>query len=157
MKSIIYKADTRGIAEHGWLTSYHTFSFGSYFEPSRVRFGLLRVLNDDFVIPGKGFGTHPHVNMEIISIPPEGSLEHRDDLGTSDVIRVGEVQIMSAGSGITHSEFNHSDLESVNFLQLWILTKVKDIKPRYGKRMFDLENSPYPFVNCKYCIPRSFR
>jgi hypothetical protein len=133
MKKIIHKADSRGIADHGWLLSRHTFSFADYYDPERIRFGLLRVLNDDIVQPGMGFGTHPHDNMEIISIPLSGELAHKDSMGTKQVIKTGDIQIMSAGSGITHSEFNNSEKEPVNFLQIWILPKEKDMEPRYNQ------------------------
>ncbi len=138
MKTIIHKADTRGHANFGWLNSRHTFSFGQYFNPERVHFGLLRVLNDDIVEGGAGFPTHPHDNMEIISIPLSGALAHRDSTGTEQVIHTGEVQIMSAGSGLTHSEYNHSSEDQVNFLQIWVFPKEKDITPRYDQKKFDV-------------------
>jgi len=137
MQVILHKAESRGHANHGWLDSYHTFSFSSYYDPERVHFGALRVLNDDVVAGGMGFGTHPHDNMEIISIPLRGSLEHRDSMGNKGVITKGEVQVMSAGSGIQHSEYNHSKTDDVNFLQLWIFPKLKNIKPRYDQKLFD--------------------
>lgn len=137
MKTIIHKADSRGLADHGWLKSRHTFSFAGYHEPKRMRFGLLRVLNDDIVQPGEGFGTHPHDNMEIISIPLKGALAHKDSTGTEKVINTGDVQIMSAGSGLNHSEYNASKTEEVNFLQLWIFPKEKDIAPRYDQKTFN--------------------
>jgi len=137
MKTIIHKADSRGLADHGWLKSRHTFSFAGYHEPKRMRFGLLRVLNDDIVQPGEGFGTHPHDNMEIISIPLSGALAHKDSTGTEKVINTGDVQIMSAGSGLNHSEYNASKTEEVNFLQLWIFPKEKDITPRYDQKTFN--------------------
>ena len=127
MKTIIHKANERGIAEFGWLHSRHSFSFGRYYNPEKMGFGILRVLNDDIVEPGEGFGKHPHDNMEIISIVLYGELEHKDSMGTGSVIKTGDVQVMSAGNGITHSEFNHSDERKVNFLQLWI-TKVRPEK-----------------------------
>lgn len=130
---VFHKADSRGLAGHGWLISRHTFSFASYYNPDRVNFGVLRVLNDDIVKPGMGFGTHPHDNMEIISIPISGSLAHKDSTGREQEIKTGEVQIMSAGSGIEHSEYNYSKKEEVNFLQIWILPKEKNIKPRYDQ------------------------
>ncbi len=141
MKKIIHRSIERGIAEHGWLHSRHSFSFGSYYNPEKMNFGLLRVLNDDIVEPGEGFGTHPHDNMEIISIVLEGKLEHRDSMGNGSVINEGEVQVMSAGSGITHSEFNPSDTEKVNFLQLWIFPKERGINPRYDQKRFNLEEN----------------
>ncbi|SFH39857.1 pirin family protein [Pontibacter chinhatensis] len=139
-KKVIHRAHTRGHANHGWLNSHHTFSFASYYNPERMSFGLLRVLNDDVVAPGMGFGTHPHGNMEIISIPLKGSLAHRDSTGTQEVIRTNEVQIMSAGSGITHSEYNGSSTEPVNFLQIWVFPKKQDIQPRYGQKAFKPED-----------------
>lgn len=132
----IHRANSRGTANHGWLISKHTFSFAGYYNPDRVNFGALRVLNDDIVKPGMGFGTHPHDNMEIISIPIAGSLTHKDSTGKEQEIKTGEVQIMSAGSGIEHSEYNYSQSEEVNFLQIWILPKEQNIKPRYEQRNF---------------------
>ncbi len=137
MKTTLHKAQTRGHANHGWLDSYHTFSFAGYYEPSRVHFGLLRVLNDDIVKGGMGFGQHPHDNMEIISIPLSGALEHRDNTGGHAIIRSGEVQIMSAGSGIAHSEKNASPKEEVNFLQIWVFPKARNIQPRYDQKVFE--------------------
>jgi redox-sensitive bicupin YhaK (pirin superfamily) len=137
MKKILHRADTRGKAEHGWLHSRHTFSFADYYDPDRMRFGKLRVINDDVVEPGAGFATHPHDNMEIVSIPLAGALRHRDSMGHSHVIRKGEVQIMSAGTGLTHSEYNDSDRDSVNFLQIWVLPKDRGIAPRYGQMDFE--------------------
>jgi hypothetical protein len=137
MKTVLHKAATRGHANHGWLDSYHTFSFAGYHEPTRVHFGLLRVLNDDIVKGGMGFGQHPHDNMEIISIPLRGALEHRDNTGGHAIIKSGEVQIMSAGSGIAHSEKNASSTEDVNFLQIWVFPKERNIKPRYDQKLFD--------------------
>lgn len=139
MKTILHKAETRGHANHGWLNSYHTFSFAGYHNPSRVNFGALRVLNDDVVAGGKGFGQHPHDNMEIISIPLTGALEHGDNTGGHGIIKSGEVQIMSAGSGIAHSEKNASATEAVNFLQIWVFPKVKNIQPRYDQKLFPAE------------------
>jgi hypothetical protein len=137
MKTQIHRAESRGHANHGWLDTHHTFSFANYFDPERIRFGLLRVLNDDIVDGGKGFGTHPHENMEIISIPLEGDLEHKDSMGTVGVIRKNDVQVMSAGTGVYHSEYNANPDKPVNFLQLWIFPKYKDIKPRYDQRTYD--------------------
>lgn len=137
MKTILHKAETRGHANHGWLDSHHTFSFAGYYEPSRERFGLLRVLNDDIVKGGMGFGQHPHDNMEIVSIPLQGALEHRDNTGGHAIIRSGEVQIMSAGSGLAHSEKNASPSEDVNFLQIWVFPKERNIEPRYDQRVFE--------------------
>lgn len=131
--TIIHKAETRGHANHGWLNSYHSFSFANYYNPDRMHFGALRVLNDDQVEAGMGFGTHPHDNMEIISIPLEGDLEHKDSMGTTAVIKNGDVQVMSAGSGITHSEYNKNKDKLVKFLQIWIFPNKKNVKPRYDQ------------------------
>lgn len=136
MKTTLHKAETRGYANHGWLDSHHTFSFASYHNPERVRFGLLRVLNDDIVQPGGGFGTHPHDNMEIVSIPLNGALAHKDSTGNEHVINTGDVQIMSAGSGLYHSEYNTSQKDEVNFLQIWVFPKERDIEPRYDQKTF---------------------
>lgn len=136
MKTKIHKSATRGHANHGWLDSHHTFSFASYHNPERVRFGLLRVLNDDIVQPGEGFGTHPHDNMEIVSIPLSGALAHKDSTGNEHVINTGDVQKMSAGSGLYHSEYNASQKEEVNFLQIWVFPKERDIQPRYDQKTF---------------------
>ena len=140
MKPIYHENQSRGLADHGWLKSRHTFSFADYYNPERMNFGLLRVLNDDIVTPSMGFGTHPHENMEIISIPLSGSLRHQDSMGNKHIISTGEVQIMSAGSGITHSEYNNSSSEDVNFLQIWVLPKKRDITPRYDQKVFDEGN-----------------
>ncbi|MHA6248831.1 pirin family protein [Pontibacter sp. CAU 1760] len=139
-KKVIHKAATRGHANHGWLNSYHSFSFASYNNPERMGFGLLRVLNDDEVAAGMGFGAHPHDNMEIISIPLEGELAHKDSTGNSKVIRTNEVQIMSAGTGLTHSEFNNSKTVPVKFLQIWVFPKETNIKPRYEQKAFNPED-----------------
>jgi len=136
MKFVLHKADSRGIAEHGWLHSRHTFSFAQYYDPQRMGFGALRVINDDIVEPGAGFGTHSHDNMEIVSVPLAGSLRHQDSMGNTQLIQHGEVQIMSAGTGISHSEYNGSDSEVVNFLQIWVLPKQQNIEPRYGQKQF---------------------
>lgn len=136
MKTIIHKADSRGYADHGWLKSHHTFSFAGYQNPERMNFGMLRVLNDDVVQPKMGFGTHPHQNMEIISIPLKGALSHKDSMGNKRAIEVGEVQVMSAGTGLTHSEFNDSKSEDVNFLQLWIIPEEMSVEPNYEQRKF---------------------
>lgn len=134
MKNILlHKADTRGNANHGWLQSYHTFSFANYHNPERMNFGVLRVLNDDTVAPGMGFGTHPHRNMEIISIPLEGDLEHKDSMGNTTVINYGDVQVMSAGTGIQHSEFNKNEDKQVKFLQIWVIPNEKNVIPRYDQ------------------------
>ncbi|MES2880687.1 MAG: pirin family protein [Bacteroidota bacterium] len=136
MKTILHKAATRGNANHGWLNSWHTFSFGSYHQNDRMHFGALRVLNDDTVAPAMGFGSHPHDNMEIVSIPLAGDLEHKDNTGTKAVIKKGDVQIMSAGTGIVHSEKNASNTEGVKFLQIWIFPNKKNIAPRYDQKSF---------------------
>lgn len=137
MKIVIHRAASRGEAEHGWLHSRHTFSFAGYYNPARMRFGKLRVINDDVVQPGAGFATHAHDNMEIVSIPLAGALRHRDSMGNTHVIRSTDVQVMSAGSGLTHSEYNDSDAEAVNFLQIWVLPDQRDIEPRYAQTRFD--------------------
>ena len=134
MNTFIHKANTRGHANHGWLDSHHSFSFANYYDPSRVHFGMLRVLNDDVVKGGMGFGTHPHDNMEIVSIPLRGALEHKDTTGRNEVICTNDVQIMSAGSGISHSEYNASKTDPVNFLQIWVFPKLKNIPPRYEQK-----------------------
>ena len=137
MKKIIHKAKSRGYADHGWLKSYHTFSFASYQNSERMNFGMLRVLNDDVVQPKMGFGTHPHRNMEIISIPISGALSHTDSIGNKRSIEVGEVQVMSAGTGLKHSEFNDSKIDAVNFLQLWIIPEIENITPYYNQKIFE--------------------
>jgi redox-sensitive bicupin YhaK (pirin superfamily) len=135
--AILHKAATRGHADHGWLESYHTFSFANYHNPDRMNFGVLRVLNDDRVNPGMGFGTHRHDNMEIISIPLEGDLEHKDSMGTSAVIKEGDIQVMSAGSGISHSEYNKNSDKLTKFLQIWVFPKERNVKPRYDQITLD--------------------
>ena len=137
MKKIIHKAASRGYADLGWLRSYHTFSFASYQNSERMNFGMLRVLNDDVVQPEMGFGTHPHRNMEIISIPISGALSHTDSIGNKRSIEVGEVQVMSAGNGLKHSEFNDSKIDAVNFLQLWIIPEIENITPYYNQKIFE--------------------
>lgn len=136
---IIHPSETRGLADHGWLKSRHTFSFANYYNPDRMGFGALRVINDDSVEAGMGFGTHPHRDMEIISIPLSGALQHKDSVGNSSVIKNGEVQIMSAGTGITHSEYNASKTEAVKFLQIWVLPEKMGVSPRYEQKMFSPE------------------
>jgi quercetin 2,3-dioxygenase len=141
--TILHKADSRGKADHGWLNSYHSFSFASYYNPERMHFGVLRVLNDDTVSPGMGFGTHPHDNMEIISIPLEGDLEHKDSMGNVTVIKHGDVQVMSAGSGIQHSEYNKNRDKTVKFLQIWVFPNKKNVTPRYDQitlNIYDRKN-----------------
>jgi redox-sensitive bicupin YhaK (pirin superfamily) len=139
MTTVLHKANTRGHANHGWLDSWHTFSFGGYHDPTRMHFGALRVLNDDTVAPGMGFGKHPHDNMEIISIPLEGDLEHGDSMGNVTVIKENDVQAMSAGTGIVHSEKNKSNDKQVRFLQLWIFPKEENVNPRYDQKSFSNE------------------
>lgn len=139
-KTIIHRSATRGDANHGWLQSRHTFSFANYYNPERMHFGALRVLNDDFVAEGMGFGTHPHDNMEIVSIPLEGDLEHKDSMGNVSVIKHGDVQVMSAGTGITHSEYNKNKDKPVKFLQIWVFPNKKNVKPRYDQIMLDLND-----------------
>ncbi len=139
MKNILHKSDSRGRAFHGWLLSYHTFSFADYFRPDRMNFGALRVLNDDRIDGGQGFMTHPHKNMEIVTIPLEGALQHKDSTGREAIIRKGEVQIMSAGRGIAHSEENASDKDPVSLLQIWVIPEEMDIPPRYEQREFALD------------------
>ena len=138
--TIIHKAETRGDANHGWLHSRHTFSFADYYDPERVHFGMLRVLNDDIVEAGMGFGTHPHDNMEIISIPLEGDLEHKDSMGNVSLIKHGDVQVMSAGTGITHSEYNKNKDKRVKFLQIWVLPDRKNVKPRYDQITLNIKD-----------------
>ena len=133
MKTVYHKADTRGFADHGWLKSHHTFSFANYYNPERMSFGVLRVLNDDQVASGMGFGTHPHRDMEIISIPLEGDLEHKDSMGTTAVIRNGEIQVMSAGTGVQHSEYNKNKDGLVKFLQIWVIPNKMNVTPRYDQ------------------------
>ena len=133
----IRKSNERGYSQLGWLNSYHTFSFADYYNPHFMGFGNLRVINEDTVQPGYGFGKHPHDNMEIVSIPLVGALTHRDSTGTDGLIKAGDVQIMSAGSGIRHSEFNASKTDTVNFLQVWVFPKLQNIKPRYDQKTFD--------------------
>ncbi len=135
----VYRSEDRGKANYGWLNTRYSFSFANYYNPEMMNFGLLRVLNDDIVSPGTGFGTHPHDNMEIITIILDGSLEHKDSMGTGDVIHKDEIQVMSAGSGVTHSEFNPSKEKAVNLLQLWIFPKERNIKPRYDQKLFPID------------------
>jgi redox-sensitive bicupin YhaK (pirin superfamily) len=139
MKTLIHRSNDRGHADHGWLNTYHSFSFADYHDPQKVHFGMLRVLNDDYVARGMGFGTHPHDNMEIVTIVLSGALEHKDSMGNTAVIKPNEVQIMSAGTGITHSEFNHSKTEPVKLLQIWVFPKERNIKPRYDQKLFSAE------------------
>ena len=150
MNKVIHKAATRGHANHGWLDSHHTFSFANYHNPERMNFGVLRVLNDDKVDPGQGFGTHPHDNMEIISIPLEGDLEHKDSMGNVAEIKEGDVQVMSAGTGIYHSEFNKRRDREVRFLQIWVFPNKKGVTPRYDQisiRDIEKKNKFYQVVS----------
>ncbi|MEC8885070.1 MAG: pirin family protein, partial [Bacteroidota bacterium] len=133
MKKILHKSETRGDANHGWLHSKHTFSFANYYDPQRMNFGVLRVLNDDKVSGGMGFGTHPHQNMEIISIPLSGDLEHQDSMGNTTVIKEGDIQVMSAGTGVQHSEYNKNKDEEVRFLQIWVIPHTQNVEPRYDQ------------------------
>lgn len=137
MKTVIHKANERGHANHGWLNAHHSFSFASWYDPEKVGFGLLRVLNDDIIAGGEGFGMHPHNDMEIITIILSGALEHSDNMGNGSVIRPGDVQVMSAGTGVYHSEFNPSKTDSTSLFQLWIFPKEQGIKPRYDQKTFD--------------------
>ena len=137
MKTVVHKANTRGHANHGWLDTHHTFSFADYYNPERMGFGVIRVLNDDVVIGGTGFGTHPHENMEIISIPLKGALEHKDSMGNTFVIKENDIQIMSAGTGIMHSEYNKNKDKPVNFLQIWVFPDKKNVTPRYDQVALD--------------------
>lgn len=137
MKTVFHEAGSRGYAKHGWLTTHHSFSFASYYNPERMGFGALRVLNDDHIAAGSGFGTHPHDNMEIITIPLSGSLKHEDSMGNSAVVTTGEVQVMSAGMGVEHAEFNASETDDLTLFQIWILTETRNVVPRYDQRRFD--------------------
>ncbi|GIV36529.1 MAG: hypothetical protein KatS3mg032_0908 [Cyclobacteriaceae bacterium] len=140
MNIVVHPAHTRGHSHYGWLDTWHTFSFAHYFNPERMNFGALRVLNDDTVQGGKGFDRHPHENMEIVSIPLAGALEHQDSMGNRAVIREGDVQIMSAGTGVVHAEYNGSAHEPVSFLQIWVFPKQQNITPRYDQRTFRKED-----------------
>jgi hypothetical protein len=140
MKTIIHKAETRGHANHGWLNTHHTFSFANYYNPERVHFGSLRVLNDDWIAGGEGFGKHPHDNMEIITIPLKGAVEHQDSMGNKGIINSGEVQVMSAGTGIFHSEYNPNKDKELELLQIWVFPNKKNVTPRYEQiSLADLE------------------
>lgn len=137
MRILLHKAADRGYAKHGWLTTHHSFSFASYYDPEKMGFGALRVINDDEIAPGAGFGEHPHDNMEIITIPLTGSLKHEDSMGNSAVITAGEVQVMSAGTGVFHAEYNASATDPLTLFQIWILTDTRDVTPRYDQRRYD--------------------
>ena len=150
MKTVLHKANTRGHANHGWLDSHHTFSFANYYNPERMNFGVLRVLNDDVVESGRGFGKHPHDNMEIISIPLEGDLEHQDSMGNKAIIKAGDVQVMSAGTGIYHSEMNRNRDKAVKFLQIWMFPNKRNVTPRYDQitlQATDLKNEFYQVLS----------
>jgi quercetin 2,3-dioxygenase len=150
MDKIIHRSNDRGHMDHGWLKTWHSFSFASYFDKDKLNFGTLRVLNDDIVEPAEGFGTHPHDNMEIVTIPLEGELEHKDSTGHVEVIKPEDVQIMSAGSGLYHSEYNHSDKNLVNLLQIWVFPKERNIRPRYDQMKLhpeDRKNKIQTFVS----------
>ncbi|MBS1772711.1 MAG: pirin family protein [Bacteroidetes bacterium] len=136
-KVVFHAAGLRGHADHGWLNAHHSFSFAGYYDPTKIHFGALRVLNDDIVAGGQGFGKHPHDNMEIITVVLDGALEHKDSMGHTQAIYPGEVQVMSAGTGVFHSEYNHDDTDPVNLLQLWIFPDKKNVEPRYGQTVFD--------------------
>ncbi|SHM30654.1 pirin family protein [Flavobacterium saccharophilum] len=138
--SVLHKAESRGHANHGWLDTHQTFSFASYYNPERMHFGVLRVLNDDIVDPSKGFGTHPHDNMEIISIPLEGDLQHKDSMNNVAIIKKGDIQVMSAGTGIYHSEFNNNTDKQVKFLQIWLYPNKKNVTPRYDQISLKLKD-----------------
>lgn len=150
MKSILHPSGSRGHANHGWLETWHSFSFARYYNPDRIQFGALRVLNDDRIAAGRGFGEHPHDNMEIITIPLKGELEHKDTLGNSGIIRSGEVQVMSAGSGIQHSEFNPDREKETELLQIWVIPNMGQVQPRYDQRSlkeFEVENAFYQILS----------
>ncbi|MFZ9846991.1 MAG: pirin family protein [Flavobacteriales bacterium] len=140
MKTIFHSSASRGHANHGWLKSHHSFSFANYYNPEKIHFGALRVLNDDYVAPGMGFGEHPHQNMEIISIPLEGDLEHKDSMGNITVIKHGDIQIMSAGTGVYHSEYNKSKINAVKFLQIWVIPNKQNLQPRYDQITLNLKD-----------------
>ena len=147
MTTQLFKASERGKADFGWLKANYSFSFANYFNPKNIQFGMLRVLNDDTVAAGMGFGTHPHENMEIITIPLEGALMHRDSMGNEGVIHNGEVQVMSAGTGIQHSEYNASASEQLKLLQLWVFSEKNNVTPRYDQKSFDIDGQINTFVN----------
>lgn len=145
MEKIIHRSKDRGYANHSWLESYHSFSFASYYDSQKMGFGLLRVINDDLISPARGFATHPHENMEIVTIPLKGALKHKDSVGNEAVINYGDVQAMSAGTGVTHSEVNNSTKEKVELLQIWILPEKYNIKPRYHQLTFASEGRKNQF------------
>jgi quercetin 2,3-dioxygenase len=135
--TVLHKANTRGHANHGWLNAHHSFSFANYYNPERMHFGVLRVLNDDIVAEGMGFGTHPHDNMEIVTIPLQGDLEHKDSMGNNEIIRQGDVQAMSAGTGVRHSEYNPNADKEVRLLQIWLFPRERSVTPRYDQLSYD--------------------
>ena len=145
MEKVIHRANSRGHANHGWLKANHSFSFASWYDPSRINFGAIRVLNDDTIAPGAGFPTHPHDNMEIITIPLSGILEHKDSMGNVAQIKTGEVQVMSAGTGVTHSEYNGSQTEELKLFQIWLFPNKKDVTPRYDELKLSLEDRKNKF------------
>lgn len=150
MKTVLHKAENRGYANHGWLETYHSFSFANFYDPKKVNFGALRVLNDDTVDGGMGFGMHPHDNMEIITIPLKGDLEHKDSMGHTETIRNGDVQVMSAGTGIMHSEYNANADEPVSLLQIWIIPNQRMVTPRYEQITLDqskMQNKLYQVLS----------
>ena len=151
MNTVLHKSNTRGTAEHGWLQAKHTFSFASYFNPERISFGVLRVLNDDVIAAGIGFGTHPHDNMEIITIPLEGDLEHKDSMNNTAVIKSGDIQVLSAGSGITHSEYNKNKDRPVKLLQIWVLPNKQNVSPRYDQISLNIEDRHNKFQQVLLC------
>ena len=140
-KSILHTAESRGTTNQGWFHSRHTFSFGDYYNPEQMHFGELRVINDNILAPGKGFGMHPHSNMEVVTIPLDGELEYKDDMNNVAVIGKGEIQVMSAGTGVFHSEGNHNKDKSVRYLQIWIIPKILKAKPRHEQNRYELKNS----------------
>lgn len=139
MKTVLHPASSRGTADHGWLKTAHTFSFAGYYNPERIHYGVLRVLNDDWIAGGTGFGKHPHDNMEIVTIPLTGALEHQDSMGNKEVLCMGEVQAMSAGTGVFHSEYNASATEPCSLLQIWVIPERRGVEPRYEQRFYDVE------------------
>lgn len=146
MKTIVHKANERGHANHGWLNAYHSFSFANWYNPEKVQFGMLRVLNDDTIAAGMGFGTHPHDNMEIITIPLEGDLAHKDSMGNAATIKTGDVQVMSAGTGIQHSEFNPNHDQHTKLFQIWLLPKFRNVEPRYQQITLDVTKQKNDFA-----------
>ena len=146
MNTRLYPSADRGKADYGWLKANYSFSFGNYYHQDKINFGVLRVLNDDVVSPGMGFGTHPHDNMEIVTIPLEGALRHRDSMGNEGTIGFGEIQVMSAGTGIEHSEVNASRTEFMKTLQIWVVPQKRDVRPRYDQKAFNLEQQRNSFI-----------